>query len=206
MDPKNPRWATSEERIARSSLVWKLIASAAAAAALTGAIVVSCLGRDGVGRSTTTYVEPPYVETVAGAPAAADMPVVTPAPTPVAGPASTSTADSTGGAAEPPQRQTAEPTSTTRVTSTTIVVQPQPAVGGYSPKPSSFETADPQDKAPSNGATAAQPQGSNPDSPRLPAGAGPFITEAPYWSSSAWGSSPDAGAGRFETERNTPAR
>lgn len=48
-------------------------------------------------------------------------------------------------------------------------------------------------------------RGSNPESPAMSGGAGRFVTEAPYWSSSAWTSDPDAGAGPFETERNTPA-
>ncbi len=52
----------------------------------------------------------------------------------------------------------------------------------------------------------AQSQGSNPDTPSMQGGAGRFITEAPYWSSSAMTANPDAGAGRFDTERNTPAR
>ena len=48
-------------------------------------------------------------------------------------------------------------------------------------------------------------RGSNPESPPMTSGAGRFVTEAPYWSSSAWMSNPEAGAGPFETERNTPA-
>ncbi|GAC1531622.1 MAG: hypothetical protein NVS3B10_26990 [Polyangiales bacterium] len=48
-------------------------------------------------------------------------------------------------------------------------------------------------------------RGSNPESPPMTGGDGRFITEAPYWGSSAWTSDPNAGAGPFETERNTPA-
>lgn len=48
-------------------------------------------------------------------------------------------------------------------------------------------------------------RGSNPESPPMTSGAGRFVTEAPYWSSSAWTSDPEAGAGPFQTERNTPA-
>jgi hypothetical protein len=48
-------------------------------------------------------------------------------------------------------------------------------------------------------------RGSNPESPSMSSGAGRFVTEAPYWSSSAWASNPEAGAGPFQTERNTPA-
>lgn len=47
-------------------------------------------------------------------------------------------------------------------------------------------------------------RGSNPQSPPMSAGAGRFNTEAPYWSSSAFESNPEAGAGPFTTERNTP--
>jgi hypothetical protein len=36
--------------------------------------------------------------------------------------------------------------------------------------------------------------------PSMSAGAGPFATEAPYWSASAFVSDPNAGAGRFATE------
>ena len=48
-------------------------------------------------------------------------------------------------------------------------------------------------------------RGSNPESPPMTSGDGRFVTEAPYWSSSSWTSNPEAGAGPFETERNTPA-
>jgi hypothetical protein len=48
-------------------------------------------------------------------------------------------------------------------------------------------------------------RGSNPESPAMSGGAGRFVTEAPYWSSSAWTTDPEAGAGPFQTERNTPA-
>ena len=48
-------------------------------------------------------------------------------------------------------------------------------------------------------------RGSNPQSPPMSAGAGRFVTEAPYWGASAWTSDPNAGAGPFTTERNTPA-
>jgi hypothetical protein len=36
--------------------------------------------------------------------------------------------------------------------------------------------------------------------PRMSAGAGPFVTEAPYWAASAFVSNPEAGAGRFITD------
>jgi hypothetical protein len=36
--------------------------------------------------------------------------------------------------------------------------------------------------------------------PRMSAGAGPFLTEAPYWAASAFVSNPEAGAGRFITD------
>jgi len=36
--------------------------------------------------------------------------------------------------------------------------------------------------------------------PPMTAGAGSFVTEAPYWSASSFTSNPDAGAGRFMTE------
>jgi hypothetical protein len=49
-------------------------------------------------------------------------------------------------------------------------------------------------------------RGSNPDSPPMSAGAGRFVTEAPYWGASAFPTNPEAGAGPFQTERNTPAR
>lgn len=48
-------------------------------------------------------------------------------------------------------------------------------------------------------------RGSNPQAPSYSAGAGGFVTEAPYWGASAWTSDPNAGAGPFTTERNTPA-
>ena len=48
-------------------------------------------------------------------------------------------------------------------------------------------------------------RGSNPQAPPYSAGAGGFVTEAPYWGASAWTSDPNAGAGPFTTERNTPA-
>jgi hypothetical protein len=48
-------------------------------------------------------------------------------------------------------------------------------------------------------------RGSNPESPPMSAGAGRFVTEAPYWGASAFESNADAGAGPFQTERNTPA-
>ncbi|MDB5215219.1 MAG: hypothetical protein JWO86_3146, partial [Myxococcaceae bacterium] len=47
-------------------------------------------------------------------------------------------------------------------------------------------------------------RGSNPQSPSFSAGAGRFVTEAPFWAASAWVSDPNAGAGPFTTERNTP--
>jgi hypothetical protein len=34
----------------------------------------------------------------------------------------------------------------------------------------------------------------------MSAGAGPFLTEAPYWAASAFVSNPEAGAGRFITD------
>ena len=52
-------------------------------------------------------------------------------------------------------------------------------------------------------ARAARDAGAAPDPfapPSMSAGAGPFLTEAPYHSSSAFVSNPDAGAGRFMTE------
>ncbi|MDB4939162.1 MAG: hypothetical protein JWP87_6134 [Labilithrix sp.] len=48
-------------------------------------------------------------------------------------------------------------------------------------------------------------RGSNPESPPMNAGAGRFVTEAPYWGASAFESNADAGAGPFQSERNTPA-
>jgi hypothetical protein len=78
---------------------------------------------------------------------------------------------------------------------------PQSSVAGtFAPNPAPTTS-------PTNGTDPpAIPQGSNPDAPSFSAGAGPFDTEAPYWSSSAWKSDPNAGAGPFTTERNTPAR
>lgn len=52
----------------------------------------------------------------------------------------------------------------------------------------------------------SQSTGSNPATPSMQAGAGSFITEAPFWTSSAMTPNRDAGAGAFDTERNTPAR
>ena len=46
--------------------------------------------------------------------------------------------------------------------------------------------------------------GSNPQAPPMSAGAGRFNTEAPYWSASSFPTNPEAGAGPFTTERNTP--
>lgn len=46
MDPKNPRWMTTEERRARSARMWKIIVSALSGAALATMIVASCLDRD----------------------------------------------------------------------------------------------------------------------------------------------------------------
>lgn len=122
MDPKNPRWESSDTRVARSALFWKVVVSAAAAAALTTAIVVSCLDRVAERRASSTPPEPAYVETVATAHAPPAAPPTAPAT------AGTSTADSTGGIAEaPPAARGGEPASTTRVTSTTIIETKTPA-------------------------------------------------------------------------------
>jgi hypothetical protein len=47
-------------------------------------------------------------------------------------------------------------------------------------------------------------RGGNPQAPSFSAGAGRFVTEAPPWSASSFPTNPEAGAGPFTTERNTP--
>jgi hypothetical protein len=55
-----------------------------------------------------------------------------------------------------------------------------------------------------SGPARRNPDGSNPQAPPMSAGAGAFITEAPYWSGTAFPTNPEAGAGPFTTERSAP--
>jgi hypothetical protein len=96
----------------------------------------------------------------------------------------------------------------------------------YSPRPSPFESVvttngstDPNDTDNRNAGGGARAgteagaapirnpntPGSNPEAPPMNAGAGRFVTEAPFWGASSFPSNPDAGAGQFQTERNSPA-
>jgi len=106
----------------------------------------------------------------------------------------------------------------TTITSAPMATQVDPRERNYSPMAIPFERANGGTDATSvnvdggpNAGHASHAnndpnnRGSNPESPPMTNGAGRFITEAPYWSGSAWTSDPNAGDGPFETERNTPA-
>lgn len=261
MDPTNPRWQTSDERWHRNATFWKIIVGATAASAFTAVAVASCLGRDSAARDTHELTEPAYVETTAGTPAPVaqeqQLPEENPAPadnaTPgaviivnnhaPAGPAPTTTADSTGGAAAVGQTETTAAGAAPAATggSVTVIHGTPRANYNYSPRPVPyFETVspaatdapvaaaapvaghaghaenDPKNRPAQPMTTAgpagtpvapgtAQSKGSNPAQPSMQAGAGPFITEAPFWTSSAMTPNRDAGAGAFDTERNRPA-
>jgi hypothetical protein len=75
---------------------------------------------------------------------------------------------------------------------------------GEAAAPRGAPTSDPREAPPPPERAKAAPQdpkrGSNPEGPRMSAGAGRFLTEAPPWAASAMTSNPDAGAGRFSTE------
>lgn len=226
MDPSNPRWETSDQRTRRSATMWKIIVGAAGASALTAVVVASCVGGDVAQRDLE---EPAYVETTS---ATTTTRTATPATTRdstggIALPAAPNGGADTASAPAPTSQE-----GTTTVTSAPMAAQvfAQQHEPNYTPVRVPFDRAS-GDSSTSGvaGTTAATTAGvsvdagpnaghashanndpnnagSNPDSPPMSAGAGRFITEAPYWSGTAWTSDADAGAGRFETERNTPAR
>ena len=123
------------------------------------------------------------------------------------------TADSTGGAAP------VVPAVTNHVTVITSAALPIAAESGAAAPPlsrppsqagsaagtSSDSTPAPTAPLPPPPSLSPPPspaQGSNPGAAPLTGGAGPFITEAPYWTSSALVSNPDAGAGQFHSDTN----
>lgn len=212
--------------------MWKIIVAAAGTSALTAMVVASCLDRDVARRDAQ---EPAFVQTtsvnttvtpgttpVTPAPQAAAVAV---APSPV-------TRDTTGGVAaggESADTAGTTGTSTTTITSAPAATQAPARQLNYTRVPVPFESANgdtstsgtngsggARDAAPSaaDGGAARNDdsrrvedrnRGSNPQAPSYSAGAGGFVTEAPYWGASAWTSDPNAGAGPFTTERNTPA-
>jgi hypothetical protein len=229
MDPMNPRWETSEARTKRSATMWKIIVAAAGTSALTAMVVASCLDRDVARRDAH---EPAYVETtssVTTTTTATTTAATPPQAAPVAVVQAPATRDSTaaGGAAED-SAVTTSTINTTTITSapaatpvpgrqlnyTRGVPVPSPNVNGDTSTSGTNGANGANGAHGANGKAEAAPsarrvedpnRGSNPQAPSYSAGAGGFVTEAPYWGASSWTSDPNAGAGPFTTERNTPA-
>jgi hypothetical protein len=235
MDPTNPRWETSEARTKRSATMWKIIVAAAGTSALTAMVVASCLDRDVARRDARepAFVETTSVTTTTKMGIAATPPQAAPAAAaPAAATRDATGGVAGGGGAEDIARATSTSSATTGTTSITSapagtqlparqltytpVPVPLESVKGDTSTSGTNGTNGTADAAP-RGADAGSSRnnssrraedpnrGSNPQAPSYSAGAGGFVTEAPYWGASAWTSDPNAGAGPFTTERNTPA-
>jgi hypothetical protein len=189
MMPMAERDAGQRERVRRARIVWTVIVSATAAAAISVAITTMVLEREaprsanvapaapttGQGRGEGTLNESEETPPALAEPSPPAPPPAAPAPPEAIGAAPPAPP------APPPQ---IEPPRVTADAGVAQVESPPP------PPPPNFAEAG----APNPTLAAG---GSNPIAPPLTAGAGPFATEAPYWGASAFPSNPNAGAGRF---------
>lgn len=209
-----------ELRRARSATVWKMIAGASAALALSVVLVTSLRDRDAPPSSheaqATNNASPPKAAVwtahvwnrVDSAGAGVDEEAPSPALAPAATMAATSDATTTSATVDRGLDVAAGP----QVSIQYLYFVWPPAVAVTAPPVEvpkdagaidDVATAGPADTAsPRDTGTAKADAG--PLNPWVPpsfsAGAGPFTTEAPYWAASAFVSNPNAGAGRFMTE------
>jgi hypothetical protein len=195
----------AELRWARSVKFWKRVAGASVAAALLVVIVTSLRDRN---ESRNEAERRGRVETTAArasappAPAATDVvaedtldadadgaELSAPAAAPDAGDAATTT--TTGGEIVLADAAVAPPASA-------AMVDAALDAGASDLAAADTDAATTAALAPPDAGDAAAPDPWAP--PSMSAGAGPFVTEAPYWAASAFQSNPNAGAGRFMTE------
>jgi hypothetical protein len=208
----------AELRRARSATTWKMIASAAAAGALSAVIVTSLHDRKDERRSegqrpTVTVPTQTIASDASAGPAAPAGALAASAPGEPAPPAAPAEPAQQGPAGEPASIATttgAELDGGTDAAGGRDVATPTVAANAA---PGGAPDAGPEDAGPSAGVEEAGPSeaeraardagGAAPDPwapPPMSAGAGRFTTEAPPWAASAFTSDPNAGAGRFTTE------
>jgi hypothetical protein len=221
MDPAYKR-PESELTRARSATFWKVIVSASAAAAVSIASVTWLRDRsDAREEAQHTQREP------AAAVAARQLPrvpvrtateLVVPSSDTAFGASTTVTTITTSARpdavdvaarssdlAAPTIALTAAPA--TRVATAGRAGSTDAGPTSHAPELTTAEASPPHDEGEARDASASTPSppprkaAPNPWAPpRMSAGAGPFLTEAPYWAASAFVSNPEAGAGRFITD------